>query len=64
MAVLDGQERVLDPLEHWLLLLGRGDVDLLLHEANLADGTDAHRRARAEHLQQLQITNNRVLNFL
>lgn len=55
VAVLDGQQRVLHALEHGLRLLHGGDGDVLLQEPDPADGADQHRRARAEHLQQLEL---------
>lgn len=51
MAVLYGEERVLDPLEHGLRLLHGGDADVLVEVAHVTDRRHHHRRARAEHLQ-------------
>lgn len=58
MAVLYGEERVLNSLEHWLRLLHGGDVDVIVEEPNPTDGADHYSRASAKHLQQLDRQTN------
>lgn len=57
VAVLDGEQRVFDPLEDGPRLLHGGDVYLLVDEAHTADRADHHRCARAEHFEQLECKN-------
>lgn len=54
MAILYGQQRILDPLEYWLRLFHSWYINILFQKSNPAYGADHYRRASAEHLQQLK----------
>lgn len=51
MSVLDGEERVLEPLVHGLGLLHGRDVDVLLDVADVAYRCYHHCGSGAEHFQ-------------